>query len=381
MPGAPNGIRRGHSLASAPAEAAAELHAALAQPETGLAVFFCSPDYDLDALAREIDARFQGIDIIGCTTAGEITPVGYVEGGITGFSLAASECRAVSERIDALSRFQPGQGHAAAQTLLRRLAGSAAGAQMPHGFAMLLIDGMSASEELVLSSIQGGLSAMPIFGASAGDGLRLRHTHVYHRGRFHEDAALLTLARLRRPIRLFRAQHFTATPVRLVVTGADPARRLVTEINAEPAAREYARLIGLPPDELTPAVFAEHPLMVRAGGDFYIRSIRRANPDGSLAFFCAIDEGVVLRLATQEDALTQLRALFETIHAEIGPPELVIGFDCVLRTLQAEKRQLRQEMGKLFARNNVIGFSSYGEQFAAMHVNQTFTGLALGPAP
>ena len=29
-------------------------------------------------------------------------------------------------------------------------------------------------------------------------------------------------------------------------------------------------------------------------------------------------------------------------------------------------------------RNNVIGFATYGEQFNAMHVNQTFTGVAIG---
>jgi hypothetical protein len=28
----------------------------------------------------------------------------------------------------------------------------------------------------------------------------------------------------------------------------------------------------------------------------------------------------------------------------------------------------------------VIGFSSYGEQYRGMHVNQTFTGIAIGGA-
>ena len=32
----------------------------------------------------------------------------------------------------------------------------------------------------------------------------------------------------------------------------------------------------------------------------------------------------------------------------------------------------------MFAANNVIGFSTFGEQFQAMHVNQTFTGAAIG---
>ena len=35
-------------------------------------------------------------------------------------------------------------------------------------------------------------------------------------------------------------------------------------------------------------------------------------------------------------------------------------------------------MSEIFAENNVVGFSTYGEQFEAMHVNQTFTGVAIG---
>jgi hypothetical protein len=30
------------------------------------------------------------------------------------------------------------------------------------------------------------------------------------------------------------------------------------------------------------------------------------------------------------------------------------------------------------AANNVIGFSTYGEQFRSMHLNQTFSGVAFG---
>jgi hypothetical protein len=60
-----DGIRRGYSLSRDPAEAVRELHAGIAQPEIGLAVFFCSVGYDLDALAAEIDRRFAGVEIIG----------------------------------------------------------------------------------------------------------------------------------------------------------------------------------------------------------------------------------------------------------------------------------------------------------------------------
>ena len=46
----------------------------------------------------------------------------------------------------------------------------------------------------------------------------------------------------------------------MAVTGADPARRIVRSINDEPAAPEYARLLGKDPAQLSPFTFAAHPV-------------------------------------------------------------------------------------------------------------------------
>jgi hypothetical protein len=49
-----------------------------------------------------------------------------------------------------------------------------------------------------------------------------------------------------------------------------------------------------------------------------------------------------------------------------------------LRRLELEQRRLSGPVGDFLASRKVIGFSSYGEQFNAVHVNQTFTGIMLG---
>jgi hypothetical protein len=201
-------------------------------------------------------------------------------------------------------------------------------------------------------------------------------------GAFHGDSAVLTLVATDHPIRPFRHQHFVSSARKLVVTGADPARRVVTEINAEPAVDEYARAIGYEVDQLTPMVFATHPLVVRLGGAEYVRSIQQANPDGSLTFYGAIDEGLVLTLAQGLDLCESLEALFRELRAEVGEPEAVLGFDCVLRRLEAEHDQTKPRVSRLLQANRVLGFSTFGEQFGSMHVNQTFTGVAIGrPVP
>jgi hypothetical protein len=49
-----------------------------------------------------------------------------------------------------------------------------------------------------------------------------------------------------------------------------------------------------------------------------------------------------------------------------------------LNRIDAEQRQISRDVSALYARNRVIGFNTYGEQYHALHVNQTFSGLAIG---
>ena len=176
---------------------------------------------------------------------------------------------------------------------------------------------------------------------------------------------------------VFKTAHFKPSTKKLVVTEAEPARRIVTEINGEPAAREYARMVGLEIDKLSPMVFAAHPVIVTLGGMSYVRSIQKVNEDESLSFFCAIDEGIVLTVADNIDLVEDLTDAFAKVHAEIGTPALVLGCDCILRSIEIGQAGSRDRVGKLFEDNNVVGFATYGEQFNAMHVNQTFTGVAI----
>jgi len=166
-----------------------------------------------------------------------------------------------------------------------------------------------------------------------------------------------------------------------VVTAADTQKRIVYELNAEPAAQEYAAAIGLLTHDLGPFSFASYPLVVRVGGDYYCRSIRNMNQDGSLTFFCAIDEGLVFTVATPQDMVQSTLLTLQRVEQSLGRIDTVLGFDCILRRLDAENRQTRHQLADIYRRFNVVGFHTYGEQFNAMHLNQTLTGIAFGAPP
>ena len=356
-----------------------ELYRSLIGPDIVLVLFFCSPEYQTAEFAAALEELFEGALVVGCTSAGEIGPGGYHENSVSAVSFARPDFEAAAALLvtdGALEVGRSGDTIAALRRELDERVGSMVGAI--NRFALLLTDSTTRREETLASYVGGALTDIPVLGGSAGDALAFEHSAVFSSGRFYAEGAVLILLATNRPIRTFRSQHFAASDLRMVVTGADPKRRVVTELDAEPAVECYARLVGLSVAELTPMVFATHPLIVRLGGAEYVRSIQKANPDGSLSFYCAIDEGLVLTLAEGRDLIRRTEELYDEIGASIGAPEAVIGFECVLNRIEAERSQVKHHLSRLHAANKVTGFASFGEQWGSTHVNQTFTGIAIG---
>lgn len=371
-------LRRGHTQARDTREAVAELHAQLTLPDLAAVVFFCSPSHDLDALADELNQRFGGVQVVGCTTAGEIGPLGYQDHSLCGMGFSASAFVVETGLFPSLQTFDMASGQAFATAWAERLEQRKGG---PHTFGLLLIDGLSRREEPVAHALQEGLGTVPLLGGSAGDGLNFQQTQVFHHGRFHTDSAVLLLAATTLPLRLLRTQHFVADGERLVVTDVDEPQRVVREINGLPAVAEYARIVGVAPEQLTPELFASCPVVVMIDGTDYVRSIQHANPDGSLTFYCAIDEGVVLRVAHGQHLMEQTQAALADVERELGGIEGMLVCDCILRNLEITANGSKPAVAQLFKQHNAVGFSTYGEQLGGVHINQTLTGIAFGPPP
>ncbi|MDR1709005.1 MAG: FIST C-terminal domain-containing protein [Candidatus Accumulibacter sp.] len=364
-------VRFGKSFNPDAAQAVAELAEQVKEIEPTALIFFCAPCYDLAALGLAIKKTFD-CPAIGCTTAGEILGgEGYIENSIVCAAIASDKLAMRPILIPDLHSFvnDPDPRELKPIALLDR----------KHSFALFLIDGLSMMEEPVIAHIYRALKSVPMIGASAGDGLDFGHTHVYHDGAFHENVAVLALFETALPFLALHIQHFEPTDEKLVITDADVATRTVTEINGMPAVDEYAESVGLTIDKLTPQVFAAHPVMLKIGDQYYVRSIQKVNPDGSLTFFCAIDVGLVLTVAKQSTSLIDnLEEGLAKIRETIPRPALVFGSDCILRRLEMKQYGEIDKVKPVLARYPFIGFSTYGEQFCGVHVNHTLTALVIG---
>ncbi|WP_425045673.1 FIST N-terminal domain-containing protein [Primorskyibacter sp. S87] len=341
-----------------------------------LVVLFVSPTKDINHLAAEADRLFAPARVVGCTTAGELADQGYSDGGIVAVLLPRSHFCSRILPIPDLSGYDTEALND--QNVRNRNEMIREEPDWASEFALLLVDGHSLKEDALVANLGPSLGPVPLFGGSAGDGTAFGPTFILCGGRAVTNAAVLVQIRTRCPIKVFKTDHLVPTEQRMVVTGANPAARIVHEINAEPAAREYARLLGKDSEQLTTFTFAAHPVVVRFGDQHHVRSIQRVAENGDLVFFSAIDEGVVLTLADTQDMVEHLKSEMHGLSAS-ARPDIILACDCILRRMEAQQKQKTREISQILADNRVVGFCTYGEQVNSMHVNQTLTGVAIYP--
>jgi hypothetical protein len=299
---------------------------------------------------------------------------GFERGGITAVSLSSAD---LFMRPCLLSPLALCQSQTA--SLAREQAERAAATPGLRSFGVLLVDGLSLWEEYVAAALYEALGNVPVVGGSAAARQGELKPAVYHAGQFLEGAAVLALFETQSLVfETFATQHFEPSERKLVITLADPDKRLVYELNGEPAAYAYAKALGVPGSELDSRHFACNPLLLNMGDQLLPRAIRNQNPDGSLVLAGAIEEGLVVSIASSPDPVGALERALAQLERRVPEPEVLLVFDCVLRRIELEARGLDQQVGQLMAQKGAVGFNSYGEQVGPLHVNHTLTGIALG---
>ncbi|RJX75622.1 GfdT protein [Vibrio sinensis] len=361
-----------------PILASQEVFDLLDRPYNGFVLFYCSAAYPLEQLAGAMSNQFGDVELAGCTTAGEITNDGYEQGSIIAMWFSPEYFAISTELIESIDCFDL----ITAQTKINQLTEKCNAKDLTsienNTFILTLIDGLSTKEEQLLSILNSAANGIPHFGGSAGDDINLANTHVYHQGQFIQQAAVVVMVNTTCQFEVFNCDHIQSSKEKLVVTAVDAQSRTVFELNSEPAALEYARILGMDLSDLNPDVFSLHPLAVKVGGKYYIRAIQKVNTtDYSLTFYCAVDTGIVLSSVTMGNIIDSLSTKLASLEEKLQQPELVLTCDCFLRRLEIEQKNLISGIEPLQKQYRIFGFNTYGEHINGMHLNQTFTGVYL----
>ena len=365
-------LKIGVSRAADPEVALAEIAAQL-RGGTPSFIFLLVPGRMCpETLAAALPGSLPDVAIFGSTTAGQITQQGYEEDALVALAFRSKHFRVASKLFTDLAPVSISRVAAETQQLVSQFPVTPGRRRL----ALIFADGLSKQEDVLVAGLELALGDLPVFGGSAGDGLQFERTQVLHGGRFHTNAALLLLVETDLDFCGLGFDHFQPTERHAVVTRAVPEERLVLELNGAPAAPEYARLVGVPLEDLSPLVFAENPVLVRNRNNFHVRAIQQISEGHSLTFLSAIDDGLLLRLGRGKEIIRTLESGLAAAEAQFGTPDFILGFDCYLRRLEIAHKGLADAASDCLRRHRVVGFNTYGEQHLGVHVNQTFVGVA-----
>lgn len=372
-------VMQGRSQAAIAADAVSE---ALADFDTApeIVFVFASTVQDPGGVVDALESRFPGVPIAGCTTAGEQLGGVHATGSLVVLGVVESGVQWAVEQIQGLGDQTDDSLGKVASKLFEGAGIDPEELEPDKAVCMLFIDGLQGAEERISAALADALEGVRLAGGSAGDDLKFEKTHVFGPEGALSDAATLVMARSTdgTPIRVLKHQHFTSTPTSLVVTKAEG--RVVHEFDGLPAIEAYAEALGLQPSEVTGEVTFMNPVTFACNGELYVRSIHSVADDGSIAFYCAVEEGMVLEIGGHADMCDALKG--DLVDGFAGAPELVVGFNCILRALEATGKELHDDLGKLFDEQipGLVGFDTYGEQLNRLHINQTLVAVGFGRA-
>jgi hypothetical protein len=378
------GIRMAATRERDPAAALADIARQLQSTDAALTYLFCASRYCKHEVERGL-RKYPNLGlVVGCSSEGEFSHLGYLNDSMCAVTLPRRLFSVAVAPIENVTDFRL-QDASHIVNELRGSMGSRLGRATPSNMlAILLANGQAQNEERLCAALGAELSGIPLVGGTAGDNwirdqdVRKLNSRVLVNGHFRNDCAVIALIHSKLKFKTFLHSHYKPTKRRGVVTAMSSDHRTVSEIDGRPATEAYAALCGLQQRDPSLSDFSRWPAVVKIGGQAFPRGPMDATPSGGMRFACAMDEGVVFSIAEPGDMAEMLKGFFDEIRTQMGMPSLILGFNCAARQVEMDQLGIREQIAELMRNNNVLGFSTLGEQYNTIHVNNSFTCVAFG---
>ena len=295
-----------------------------------LALAFCSPAHDLDALRQSLAER--GLDVVGVTTAGEIAGPEIVEGGVSvqlwnaapGTFAVWSGTRADGET---------------AEDVAARL-GRAAVERFADPVVVAFASGVTTDGEAVVRGVRAGAGReVPLFGGLAGDDLRMIETRVASSHETSSDGVVgLILDGARYDVAGLATSGWQAVGIEKTVTRS--AGNVVFELDGESVLdvyRDYFDLddLGTNGSGVVTGLGVQFPLSVRReDGTSVIRAPLVSDPETEgLVFAGAVPEGGRVRFCVPPslDAVERVLDEAAAFRDRSPVPDAVLLVSCKAR--------------------------------------------------
>lgn len=353
-------------------------------PQAG--ILFAAIDFDHALILKKINLVFPEIDLIGCTTDGEISSrLGFKQDSLT-LMLFCSDSIEIRAGVGYGAKDNPLT--AAHQAVQQAIDKSTNAAKLCISIpASYIADGSTTNGELILKGLKLALgSQIPILGGTAGDQFRFKKTYQFFGSEVLTDSL---------PVLIFSGDiQFSYgiacgwQPIGHKSTITKSEGTVLYEIDGKSALEFYARYLGDRPPT------AENPLAVYEGNSdrYYMRVPNTYNLEiGSINFLGNVPEQAIVQITdiSRDEVIAAAEvSLKNALENYPGTqPEAVLLFSCCCRrwllgTRAKEEYQLVKNL--LSEEVPVSGFYTYGEfaplehQGSTYYHQETFVTLLLG---
>jgi hypothetical protein len=338
-----------------------------AKPSYGF--LFAGPNHSLGPALVEAREAAGAAQIIGCTTAGELTEAGLGHGGIVVLLVASDSTSAGATMVRGLKAGAKKAADALSRAD-RELRSSPSARERRSGTTVLLTDGLSGTgESLVVDLRDRGPSGSQIVGGAAGDEGGFKATYVGAGPDADTDAvaALHVLGTKPWGVGVGHGLRPTTKPMRVTrATG-----NVIHELDGEPAFEPYKRHASARGVTLTTENAAAYLIGNELGLHFFEKISRARAPlsaaaDGSLTCAAEVPRGSMVSILDGEPTsmVEAAKGAAEEARTRLnGEAAGVLLFDCVCRGMILKDGFQREidAVRSVFRGAPIAGFLTYGE--------------------
>ncbi len=353
------------------------------KPQAG--ILFTGIDHDFTLILDRINEIYPGIELIGCTTDGELTSVhGFAEDSITLMLLYSDKLFFKAGAADGISKDTAAIINKAVVSVTLQL-------DQEPVLCITTPSGLTASGDLIVEGLQKSLGEnFPVFGGTAGDQLRMKCTYQFYNKKVFTDAAPFLL--ISGPILYSFGIETGKIPIgkKAVVTRSD--NNIVYKIGENNALEFYKYYLGDKIGFDDGSIISDYPLAVfeEDNRSFYLRGPVFEAGSENLRFFGNVPQGSTIQLthSTRDNIVDAAKiSVNSSLTGYPGTkPSAALCFSCAARKFVLGTR-VKEEYNAFktdFPDVPVIGFYTYGEigpltkdKPVRFH-NETFISLLIG---
>ena len=328
-------------------------------PQAGL--LYAGIDHDFQALLDGVEARYPGLQLVGCTTHGELSSEGFAEDSVALMLLH-------SDRVE----FGAGVGegaHADPEGAAHRaVAAAREGLSGPVRLGITAPESLNVDIRAITDALHDALGPeAPVCGGMAGDQVRFERTYQFCNGRVYSDAVPVLL--MAGPLRVATGVASGWTPMGDEFRMTKTHGQSIVELDGTPIRDVWEQYCGSFHARGSRNQFAVYPdgAEGEASREFYLCAPSHFDDEGRLVMLNPVIEGARIRFAdvARDQMLNAAGTSAGAARTGFeGTPDAALVFSCAGRHISLGTQVVREHgllQEHVGAEVPSVGFYTYGE--------------------